>query len=304
MRHLLTMLDLTPAELLEVLAESVALKKNLMDGKRPPLLAGRILGLVFEKPSLRTRASFESAIQQLGGSSIFLSASDGAIGVRESVADFARTFSQFTDAVVLRTFKHCTVEEFAAHSSVPVINGLSDRSHPCQALGDLLTVQEAFGGLTGRTLVFVGDGNNVSRSLAAACAMTGMRFILAGPNGYGLEPAFLDRCKGMNGGSEVVQTTDVMAAVAQADVIYTDVWTSMGQEAEREERKKRFAGYQVNAEMLKHAPARARVMHCLPAIRGEEITEEVIDGPQSLVFPQAGNRLHIQKGLLKWLLAH
>jgi ornithine carbamoyltransferase len=303
MRHLLTLLDLNAADLHEVLDTSARLKCDMKNGHRPPLLAGKVLGLVFEKPSLRTKASFESAIQQLGGSSVFLSAADGQIGVRESVADFARSLCHYTDAVVLRTFKHRTVEDFAAHSSVPVINGLSDRSHPCQALGDLLTIQEEFGSLPGRTLVFVGDGNNVARSLAGACGLAGMRFILAAPDGYGLDQGYIDRCRALARGAEVIQTTEPLKAVEQADIIYTDVWTSMGQETERDDRRKRFAAFQVNSAMLKRAPAHARVMHCLPAVRGEEITDEVMDGPQSIVFPQAGNRLHAQKGLLKWLLA-
>jgi ornithine carbamoyltransferase len=278
------------------------MKADLMKGHRPALLAGRVLGLVFEKPSLRTRASFESAMQHLGGSSIFLGAADGLIGVRESVADFARSLTHYADAIVLRTFRHRTVEEFAQYSSVPVINGLSDQAHPCQALGDLLTIQEAFGGLEGRTLVFVGDGNNVARSLAEACGLVGMRFILAAPEGYWLPSCFVEECRCQAPGGELIQTADPVEAVAGADVIYTDVWTSMGQEGEREERRKRFAGFQVNTTLLRQAPAQARVMHCLPAVRGEEITDEVMDGPQSIVFPQAGNRMHAQKGLLRWLL--
>jgi ornithine carbamoyltransferase len=302
MRHLLTLLDLSTAELNAILTESVRLKAAFRAGQRPPLLAGRILGLVFEKPSLRTRASFEAAIQQLGGSSIFLSATDGPMGQRESVSDFARSLSQYADAIVLRTFKQATVEEFARWSAAPVINGLSDQYHPCQVLGDLLTIQETFGGLAGRTVVFVGDGNNVARTLALGCGRLGIRFILSAPEGYGFDAAFLKLYRQTHPHGDLVEEHSTARALPQADVVYTDVWTSMGQESEREERRRRFADYQVNAALLAQAPAHARVMHCLPAVRGEEITDEVLDGPRSIVFEQASNRLHAQKGLLKWLL--
>jgi ornithine carbamoyltransferase len=257
---------------------------------------------VFEKPSLRTRASFEAAMAQLGGTSIFLSASDGAMGQRESVPDFARTLSSYVDAVVLRTFQHATAEEFAAHSRVPVINGLSDRSHPCQALGDLLTIQETFGGLKGKTLVFVGDGNNVARSMAVGCGLFGLRFILAAPEGYGFDERFLERYKKVVPDGDLLVNGAPEHAVGQADVIYTDVWTSMGQEGEREERRKKFAPFQVNGALLAKAPPHARVMHCLPAVRGEEVSADVLDGPRSIVFQQAENRMHAQKALLKRLL--
>jgi ornithine carbamoyltransferase len=302
MRHLLTLLDLSAAELDEILAEAVRLKADSQRGVRPPLLAGRVLGMIFEKPSLRTRASFEAAMAQMGGTTIFLSPSDGRLGQRESVPDFARTLSQYVDVVVLRTYRHETVEEFAAHSSVPVINGLSDRYHPCQALGDLLTMQEAFGGLRGRTLVFVGDGNNVARSVAMGCGMLGIRFVLAAPSGYGFDEPFLQSYRRVAPEGELVQNGEPGHAVGDADVIYTDVWTSMGQEEEREERRRHFAPFQVNAALLAKAPAHARVMHCLPAVRGEEVSAEVLDGERSIVFQQAANRLHAQKALLKWLL--
>ncbi len=302
MRHFLTLLDLNGTELRELLSEAVRLKTDALRGHRPPLLGGRVLGLVFEKPSLRTRASFEAAMMQLGGSTLFFSATDGAIGQRESVADFARTFSQYVDGVVLRTFHHETIEEFVAHSAVPVINGLSDRDHPCQALGDLLTIQETFGEIRGRTLVFVGDGNNVARSVAVGCGLLGARFILAAPEGYGFDKPFLERYRQVVPEGELLMNGHPGHAIGQADVIYTDVWTSMGQEKEREERLARFAGFQVNAALLAQAPAHAKVMHCLPAHRGEEVSGEVIDGERSIVFQQAGNRLHAQKALLKWML--
>jgi ornithine carbamoyltransferase len=259
--------------------------------------------MIFEKPSLRTRASFEAAMVHLGGSAIFFGASDGIMGQRESVADFARTLSQYADAVVLRTFSHSTVEEFAAWSSVPVINGLSDLYHPCQTLGDLLTIQEVCGEVAGKTVVFVGDGNNVARSLAIGCGLLGARFVLAAPHGYGFDSAFLQTYKKQVPNGELVLNGTPAKAVADADVIYTDVWTSMGQESEREVRLRHFADYQVNAKLLALAPMHARVMHCLPAHRGEEVTQEVLDGDHSVVFQQAANRLHGQKALLTMLLA-
>src|SRR5262249_20203009 len=250
----------------------------------------------------RTRASFEAAMAHLGGTSVFFSNPDGAMGVRESVPDFARTLSQYADAVVLRTFTHHTVEEFAACSACPVINGLSDLEHPCQALADLMTIEEIFGGVAGRTLVFVGDGNNVARSVAIGCGKLGARFVLAAPDGYGFDEPFLQEYRRRCRAGELVHNGDPRHAVDQADVIYTDVWTSMGQEAEREERLRHFAGYQVDAALLALAPRHARVMHCLPAHRGEEVSADVLDGERSIVFQQAGNRMHAQKALLKWLL--
>jgi ornithine carbamoyltransferase len=302
MRHFLELSDLSADELEYLLGEAARLKAEHLGGRRPPLFAGRVLGLIFEKPSLRTRASFESAMAHLGGASIFLSAADGPIGQRESVPDFARTLSHYVDAVVLRTFSHRTVEEFARHAAVPVINGLSDLCHPCQALADLLTVEELFGTVAGRTLVFVGDGNNVARSLALGCGLLGARFILASPPGYGFDEPFLQTYRRLAPRGELVQNGAPAHAVGEADVIYTDVWTSMGQEAEREDRLRKFAGFQVNAELLARAPARAKVMHCLPAHRGEEVSADAIDGERSVVFQQAGNRMHAQKALLKWLI--
>jgi ornithine carbamoyltransferase len=301
MRHFLTLLDMTSEEVAYLLSETAALKGALQRGERQPILANRVLGMVFEKPSLRTRASFEAAVAQMGGSSIFLSALDGPMGQRESVPDFARTLAEYVDAVVLRVFKHNTVDVFASHSRVPVINGLSDLYHPCQALGDLYTLQEVFGSFKDRTLVFVGDGNNVSRSLAVICALLEVRFILAAPEAYGFETPFLRRYA-ERFGKEPEQIRDPIIAIRNADVVYSDVWISMGQEAERERRLKQFVGYQLNADLLSRAPSHCRVMHCLPARRGEEITDEILDGERSIVFQQAGNRMHVQKALLKWLM--
>ncbi len=238
MRHFLSLIDLPADELTHLLEEAARLKADTLRGVRPPLLAGRVLGMIFEKPSLRTRASFEAAMAQLGGSTIFLSASDGPIGQRESVPDFARSLSHYVDAVVLRTFQHATIEEFAAHSNVPVINGLSDFCHPCQVLGDLLTIQEHFeGGIRGKTLVFVGDGNNVARSLALGCGKLGARFILAAPEGFRFDPGFVQTFHRVCKDGELIQNGVPTHAVGQADIIYTDVWTSMGQEAESELRR-------------------------------------------------------------------
>lgn len=303
MRHFLSLIDLAVEELTHLLDEAARLKADAQRGIRPPLLAGRVLGMIFEKPSLRTRASFEAAMAHLGGFSIFLSASDGPIGQRESVADFARTLNHYADAVVLRTYKHSTIEEFANHATVPVINGLSDLCHPCQVLGDLLTIQEYFdGGVRGKTLVFVGDGNNVARSLALGCGKLGARFILAAPEGYRFDPGFEQTFRRICTEGELIQNGVPAHAIGQADIIYTDVWTSMGQEAESGLRRAKFADFQVNDQLLAQAPPQARIMHCLPAHRGEEITSEVLDGPRSIVFEQAGNRLHAQKALLKWLM--
>jgi ornithine carbamoyltransferase len=302
MRHFLDLLDLTADELLHLLRETARLKTASAGGNRTPVLQGRVLGLVFEKPSLRTRASFQSAMAQLGGSSVFMTGGEAGMGTRESIPDFARVMSQYVDAVVLRTFSHQTVQTFAEHSSCPVINGLSDGHHPCQALADLFTLQEIFGDLKGRTIAFIGDGNNVARSLAICCGKLGVRFVLAAPEGYGFDKPFLEMFAQHLPADTLVQNGKPSHAVERADVIYTDVWTSMGQEEERDRRQRSFAPYQVNQSLLALAPAHARVMHCLPAHRGEEVTSEVLDGDRSIVFQQAGNRLHAQKALLLWLL--
>ena len=302
MRHFLDVLDLTDDELARLLDEAARLKAAHERGERAPTLLGRVLGLVFEKPSLRTRGSFEAAMAQLGGASIFLPPAETGFGSRESIPDFARAMSQYVDAVVLRTFRHETVELFAAYSACPVINGLSDYSHPCQALADVLTLRELFGDLNGRTVVFIGDGNNVARSLAVCCGKLGVRFVLAAPKGYEFDADFLGLYRQFVPRGELHVRNDPDQAVRSADVIYTDVWTSMGQEGEREERLRCFAPYQVNAALLDRAPAHALVMHCLPANRGDEITTDVLDGARSAVFRQAGNRLHAQKALLLWLM--
>jgi ornithine carbamoyltransferase len=301
-RHFIDLLDWDAGRIKKLLKEATRLKKAYARGKRKPLLEGRVLGLVFEKPSLRTRVSFQAGMAQLGGETVFLNGADSGLGNRESLPDIARTLSQFVDAVVLRTFRHATVEEFARWATCPVINGLSDYAHPCQALGDLLTLSEVFDGdLKGRTVVFVGDGNNVARSLALACGKVGLRFVLSSPPRYGFDKLFVDQYREQFG-AEPVQEPDAQRAVAAADVIYTDVWASMGQEGESEERRQHFAAYQVNDDLLGRAPSHVRIMHCLPAHRGEEITDSVLDGTHSVVFEQAGNRMHAQKALLLWVM--
>jgi ornithine carbamoyltransferase len=302
MRHLINLFDLSRDEILTLFDQTARLKEDHRLGKPHLELSGKVLGLVFEKPSLRTRVSFQAAMAQLGGASVHLSGSEAGMGTREEIPDFARVMSQYVDGVVLRTFGHGTVETFAAHSACPVINGLSDYSHPCQALADLFTMREVFGNLDGRSLVFVGDGNNVARSLAVCCAHLGVRFSLSPPPRYGFDEAFLKAYEQHFSGQRPAQNSSAADAVADADVIYTDVWASMGQEAEKDARSKAFAPYQVNAELLGKAPAHAKVMHCLPAHRGEEITSEVLDSDRTVVFQQAGNRLHLQKALLLWLL--
>jgi ornithine carbamoyltransferase len=302
MRHFLDLFDWTGEQILRLLKDAAKLKKAQEHGGNKPTMQGRVLGLIFEKPSLRTRVSFEAAMAHLGGASIFISQADAGLGTRESITDYARTISQFVDVVVLRTFKHETVVKFAESATCHVINGLSDYCHPCQALGDLLTMREAFQELDGKTLVFVGDGNNVARSLAIGCGKVGVHFILASPPGYGFDRAFLETYRQRVPEGDLAEETNAKEAVGQADVIYTDVWASMGQEEEADKRRRVFAAYQVNLDLLKSAPSHVKVMHCLPAHRGEEITPEVLDGPASVVFPQAGNRMHAQKALLQWLL--
>jgi len=303
MRHFLTIIDQSPDTLRHLLAEAARLKADTTAGRFADTLRHKVVGLVFEKPSLRTRVSFEAGVAQLGGSSLFQAGNEVGLGVREPLQDFARTMSQYVNAIVLRVFAHETVEKVANYATVPVINGLSDTSHPCQALADVLTVQECFGDVTGKTVAFVGDGNNVARSLAVLCGKLGMRFVLAHPPGYGFPDDFKTAYLKVVGPTLPAEISDPAAAVKAADVIYTDVWTSMGQEAERAKRLTDFAPYQVNAALLKKAPKHAKVLHCLPAHRGEEITDDAIEGPASVVFQQAGNRMHAQKAVLEWLMA-
>ena len=303
LRHLIVPEDLSAAEIEAVFAISRDLQEKFVAGRRDALLPGRVLALVFEKQSLRTRVSFQAAMTHLGGSSLFLGADTGFASSRESVADFGRVLSEYVDAIVCRSKAHDTIVQMAGVASVPVINGLSDESHPCQALADIYTVRQAIGRVTGLTLAFVGDGNNVARSLAVVCGLLGMRFVLAAPQRYQFDEAFRSHLEAILPGADISQTSDPVAAVQGAAVVYTDVWASMGQEAERRERVAAFTPYQVNAALMAHCPD-AMFMHCLPARRGEEVTDEVIDGPQSVVVTQAANRMHVQKGLIAWLLGH
>jgi ornithine carbamoyltransferase len=302
-RHFLDLLDLSASEARWLTDQSMRLKHDERCGRRPPLLSGRTLGLLFEKPSLRTRVSFEAAIARLGGDAIFLNGKDVGLGSRESTVDFARVLSQYIDALAVRTFSHATVEELARSGTIPVINALSDLSHPCQAMADLMTIEELRGALPGQKLVFVGDGNNVARSLAAASALLGVKFVLAAPEGYEFPADFQARFAAKFPGVPLVVESDPRKAVAGADVVYTDVWASMGQEDEAEARRGVFRPYQVNQGLLAHASPDAVFLHCLPAHRGEEVTSDVLDGPRSQVILQAANRLHFQMALLVWLLA-
>ena len=290
--------------LLHVLEVSHTLKAERESGEpNEPILTGRTLAMLFEKPSLRTRVSFQQAMYELGGQAIILHNQEFGIGERESASDIARVLSGMVHGIMARVFDHQKLRDLAEHATVPVINALSDSSHPCQALADLMTMQEEFGpDLTGRTLAFIGDGNNVARSLARLCARMGVRFILAAPQGYQLEPELYDTIRADAPGADLLTITDPIAAARQADAIYTDTFVSMGQETEKEERLAVFKDYQVNERLMAAAPRHAIALHCLPAYRGVEITDAVMDGPQSRAFPQAHNRLHAQKGLLAVLL--
>ena len=298
-RDFLTLDALTRAELDEILHLSATLKRELKAGRRQPLLAGKTLAMIFEKPSLRTRVTFEVGMTQLGGSAVYLTTTDFRLGERESVADIARNLERWVDVIMARTFSHATVTELATTARVPVINGLTDLRHPCQVLSDCFTLIEHRGRLEGLRVAWIGDGNNVANSWIAAAMRFGFTFAIACPKGYEPDPALVAAARQV--GADIVVTTDVAEAAAGADVLYTDTWTSMGQEAEAVARRAVFAPYQINAAALRHAKPDAVVMHCLPAHRGEEITDEVMDGPHSIVFDQAENRLHVQKGVLVWL---
>jgi ornithine carbamoyltransferase len=267
-------------------------------------LSGKTLAIMFQKPSLRTRVSFELAMRQLGGQTVYLSPAEVGLGERESVADVARVLSRYVDAMAVRTFAHQTLEALASYASVPVINALSDREHPCQALADLLTVCEKKGELAGLTMAYVGDGNNVARSLMLAAALNGMKFRIATPPAYAIDDETFNLAQNtaMGTGAEVFRTDDPRQAVTDADIVYTDVWTSMGQEAEGKARRKAFARYQVDAKLLSLAREDAILMHPLPAHHGEEVAAGILDSPASVVFDQAENRLHLQKALLMAML--
>lgn len=299
-RDFLQVSDLSRHEIDRILKRAIAFKSG-QDANACPLI-GKSIGLIFEKASTRTRVSFEVGIYQLGAQSIYLTPKEIQIGRGETVHDTAKVLSRYLDAVVMRTFSHDTVTEFALHASIPVINGLSDLHHPCQALGDLMTILQKKGRLDGIRLAYVGDGNNVANSLIEAASITGIRLSIACPKGFEPPPEILDRAKAF---SQHVITVlrDPAEAVSGADAIYTDVWVSMGQENDASRKKQSFRKYQLNRNLISRARKDAVVLHCLPAHRGEEITNDVIDSPQSVVFDQAENRLHTQKALLEFLLA-
>jgi ornithine carbamoyltransferase len=298
-RDFIELSSLSQAEFDGLLALAARLKTELRNGVEHHLLRGRTLAMIFQKPSLRTRITFETGMVQLGGHAIYLASQDIGIGERESIKDIARTMSRCVDLIMIRTFAHATCVELAREASVPVINGLTDLLHPCQLLADLLALCERFGDLSKIKIAFVGDGFNLAQSWIEAAAFAHFEFAIACPKGYEPEQAFLDRMRREELG-EV--TDDPLAAVKDADVVYTDTWTSMGREKEAATRRRDFRSYQVNRGLLKHARRDAVVMHCLPAHRGEEITDDVIDGPQSIVLEQAENRLHAQKAVMVWLL--
>jgi ornithine carbamoyltransferase len=302
MRHLVTLCDVTAADVARIFAISEDIKTKYLQGLREPLLPGRTLALLFEKQSLRTRVSFEAGIAHLGGSSLMLG-DDAGFGKRESIADFARVLSEMVDVLVIRSKSHATVVEVAKYASCSVINGLTDESHPCQALADIYTMREQFGKLEGLKLAWVGDGNNVVRSLVRCCGHTGVKLAVATPPGYELDAKFVAESKKQFPKLDLVTTHDPVEAVKGANAVYTDVWASMGQEAEQAKRMQDFAAYQVNGKLMSHAPKDAVFMHCLPARRGEEVSDEVMDSPQSVIVAQAANRMHVQKGILVWLLS-
>jgi ornithine carbamoyltransferase len=288
--------DWSGGELLEVIHLADELKRLQHAREEHHLLPGRTLGMIFQKPSTRTRVSFEVGIYQLGGTALYLSAGDLQLGRGETIKDTAHVLSRYLDAIMIRTFAQSDVEELAEHASIPVINGLTDSAHPCQALADVMTIRERFGGFEGLKVVYLGDGNNVCASLMVACAKLGMDFVAATPPGYRPAEEAVQIARAAGGSVGLVD--DPQAGVAGADVLYTDVWTSMGQDEEREQRLKDLAGYGIDADLVARAGEDAIVLHCLPAHYGEEITEEVLYGPQSAVWDQAENRLHAQKALM------
>lgn len=303
MKNFIAIADRTPEQLRHLLDVAARLKAEYREnGRNDLILAGKTLAMVFEKPSLRTRVSFSVAMTHLGGSALYLRQEEVGLVTREPVEDVARVLSGMCDGIMARTFEHQKVLDLAKYASVPVINGLTDFSHPCQAMADVMTIEEHFGDLKGRTVAFIGDGNNVARSLSVACGKFGMRFVLATPPNYELPEAEVDRIMTQLPEMDFITTQDPREAVKDADVIYTDTWVSMGQESEKQQRLKDFDGFRIDDSLLADAPDHAVVLHCLPAYRGLEISHEVIEGKRSLIFPEAENRLHFQKGLIAVLM--
>jgi ornithine carbamoyltransferase len=305
-KDLLTLASFPDEDFFKVLERGTLLKSLKLKGEERSTLKGKTLAMIFEKSSTRTRVSFEAGITQLGGHAIFMSPTDTQIGRGEEVRDTARVLSRYVDAIMVRTYKQESVEEMAKYATVPVINGLTDKHHPCQVLADLLTIKEKLGRLKGLKLAYIGDGNNMANSLIEGCAKAGMDITLACPEGYDPDSGILawanEKPAGKAGGPSAQVVRNPLAAASGADVLYTDVWASMGQESEKAAREKHFKGFQINAELLSKAKPGAIVLHCLPAHRGEEITDEVMEGRNSAVFDQAGNRLHVQKALLELLI--
>ncbi len=304
MKHFLAVADYSPQELQDLLDLAISLKKEYFAGGNQPLLKGKVLGMIFQKPSLRTRVSFDMAMRHLDGDALYLSPSEIGLGKRESIADVARVMSGYVQAIMARVFEHAHVLELAKWSSVPVINGLSDYNHPCQAMADALTIQEQYGKAKGLNVTYIGDGNNVAVSLMHVSAKLGWNFTIANPEDYDIKPEAIEVAKGIGAesGSKLSFLRDPHQAVREADVIYTDTWTSMGQEQEAAKREKVFPPYQVNAKLVGEAKKDVIVLHCLPAHRNYELTDEVADGSHSRIFPQAHNRLHAQKAILARLL--
>jgi ornithine carbamoyltransferase len=303
-RHFLCLMELTPHEIRGLLSLASRLKQEWLYGGNRPILRGKVMGMIFQKPSLRTRVSFEMAMRHLGGDALYLSPSEIGLGKRESIADVSRVLSGYVDILMARVFEYSQILELARYSSVPVINGLSDYNHPCQALADLFTLQELFADWEDLKIAYIGDGNNMATSLLHICAKLGLDMSIASPKGYVLKDSIVAaaRIEAKQNGSAIHLHQDPEQAVAGADVVYTDTWTSMGQEEESALRDRAFSRYQLNAALLRKAKPTAVVMHCLPAHRGKEITDDVADGPQSIIFRQAENRLHAQKAVIAHLL--
>lgn len=304
-KDFLTLRDLSTDTILNLLASAEKIKEKLQAGVEYTPLKGKTLGMIFEKSSTRTRVSFEVGMLQLGGNALFLSSNDIQIGRGETISDTAKVLSEYIDGIMIRTFGHDKIEELANAATIPVINGLTDTYHPCQALADLLTIKEIKGSLKGLKLAYIGDGNNVVHSLMLACAKTGIDIAIASPKGYEPDADIVKFAEeaAESQGSKVLVTQSPIDAIKDADIVYADVWTSMGYEQENITRLEVFKPYQINAELIKHAKSDYLFMHCLPAHRGEEVTGEIIDGPNSVVFHQAGNRLHAQKAVLVDLLS-
>jgi len=302
-KHFLDLFDHSAEELLMLLDKSRELKAVYQSGRTDRCLESKSMVMLFEKPSMRTRISFEVGMTDLGGSAINVRPDDigGLIGEREPISDMTRVLNGYCDVIVARTFGHNVITEIAKHATIPVINALTDECHPCQAMADMLTIIEHCGGLSGKKVTYIGDGNNMSRSLAVVCAKLGLHFTIAAPSSYDMPASFYEKVRAISH-TEITSTEDVKEAVKDADIIYTDTWTSMGQEEEKAQRIKDFSGFCINADLLAAAQSTAKIMHCLPAYRDLEITNDVINATNSVIFEQAHNRLHFQRALLKYLI--